>query len=69
LFCYDYCLTFDREVEYFWKARLTPTALLFFVMRYIGLFNTIFVLLESNITWPARSNLVSTTSHILQSVD
>ncbi|KAH9942050.1 hypothetical protein B0H21DRAFT_751393, partial [Amylocystis lapponica] len=57
LFCYDYCLTFDREVEYFWKAKLSPIALLFYVMRYTGLFTIIFVMLESSIKWTARSDL------------
>ncbi|KAH9942060.1 hypothetical protein B0H21DRAFT_528134 [Amylocystis lapponica] len=59
LLCCDYTLTFSREVEYFWKAKLTPVALLFYVLRYAGLFNTIFVMLGTSIDWSKHGNLVS----------
>ena len=31
---YDYCLTFDREVEYVWKKKLSFMTTLFFLYRY-----------------------------------
>ncbi|OSX61039.1 hypothetical protein POSPLADRAFT_1047321 [Postia placenta MAD-698-R-SB12] len=41
LYCYDYCLTFDREVKFFWGRRPSLAATLFFTFRYAALLNTI----------------------------
>ncbi|OSC97812.1 hypothetical protein PYCCODRAFT_1376405, partial [Trametes coccinea BRFM310] len=46
LFCFDYMLTFAREVRRIWKLRFTTSAMLFYCVRYSALFNTIFVVLE-----------------------
>ncbi|TFK88270.1 hypothetical protein K466DRAFT_547390, partial [Polyporus arcularius HHB13444] len=34
LFLYEYLLTFDLEVEYFWRSRLTRATALYFANRY-----------------------------------
>jgi len=49
LICYDYCLTFDREVKYFWKAKLTPMSLLFYVIRYSAVTSTALIIVESTL--------------------
>ncbi|KAI0795661.1 hypothetical protein C8Q75DRAFT_712084, partial [Abortiporus biennis] len=41
LFIWDYLITFDREVGYFWGERLSVVSLLFFVNRYVNLFAVI----------------------------
>lgn len=41
LYCYDYLLTFDREVKYFWRGGMSLATALFFAYRYAGLLNTI----------------------------
>ncbi|KAL4253658.1 hypothetical protein ABKN59_003739 [Abortiporus biennis] len=41
LFIWDYLITFDREVGYFWGKRLSVVSLLFFVNRYVNLFAVI----------------------------
>ncbi|RPD75587.1 hypothetical protein L226DRAFT_49377 [Lentinus tigrinus ALCF2SS1-7] len=46
LFCYDYCLTFGREVQYIWPLRLSVPSLLFFAVRYPALVNTAFIILD-----------------------
>lgn len=44
---YDYCLTFEREIEHFWKrARFTVVSTLFVTNRYLGLLGPIPVVLE-----------------------
>ncbi|KAH9942052.1 hypothetical protein B0H21DRAFT_751408 [Amylocystis lapponica] len=56
LICYDYCLTLSREVEFFWRgSRLSPAAMLFYVTRYAVLLKTVFIVLESDLGWPART--------------
>ena len=44
---YDYALTFSREVELFWKGRLTGAAVLFFFNRYLSLVVDVYGLLEN----------------------
>ncbi|TBU23717.1 hypothetical protein BD311DRAFT_66043 [Dichomitus squalens] len=39
LICYDHFITFDREVNFFWKGKLTGAGILFFCNRYLGLVN------------------------------
>ncbi|KAI0760047.1 hypothetical protein C8Q74DRAFT_1293489 [Fomes fomentarius] len=38
LFLYDYLLTLDLEVEYFWRTRTTGATILFFANRYTNIF-------------------------------
>ncbi|KAL1949132.1 hypothetical protein VTO73DRAFT_10938 [Trametes versicolor] len=45
LFCFDYSLTFAREVEHIWKREFSTTAVLFYFFRYLGLITTIFAVL------------------------
>lgn len=52
MYCYDYCLTFDREIKYFWKTPITLPASLFFSFKYSMLLCTIpELLLLSQGTW------------------
>lgn len=37
LFLYDYLLTLDLEVEYFWRTRTTRATILFFANRYTNI--------------------------------
>ncbi|RPD72646.1 hypothetical protein L226DRAFT_614790 [Lentinus tigrinus ALCF2SS1-7] len=37
LLIYDFVLTFDREVELFWKRKLTSASVLFILTRYIAI--------------------------------
>ena len=34
LFCYDYLLTFDREVQYLWRRKFASSTVLYALMRY-----------------------------------
>jgi len=45
LCCYDFCLTFGREVQFVWHAKQSMATLLFYCFRYPALLNTIFVVL------------------------
>ncbi|KAL1949130.1 hypothetical protein VTO73DRAFT_10936 [Trametes versicolor] len=46
LFCFDYCLTFGREVDFVWKRGLSVSTVLFYAARYPAFFSTIFVILD-----------------------
>ena len=37
IFLYDWFLTIDGEMEYFWNRQVTGATILFFVNRYISL--------------------------------
>jgi len=41
LLCYDYCLTFSREVEFIWKQNFNMGKVLFFFNRYVPILNLI----------------------------
>ncbi|KAI0729764.1 hypothetical protein C8Q72DRAFT_911806 [Fomitopsis betulina] len=43
LCCYDFCLTFTRELKFMWKLKPSAGALLFFTLRYPAILNTIMV--------------------------
>ncbi|OCH89287.1 hypothetical protein OBBRIDRAFT_732855, partial [Obba rivulosa] len=58
LCCFDYCLTFSREVRYVHQARQSLTSFLFYVLRYTALFNTIFEILELLPAWKGENDLV-----------
>ncbi|KAI0794723.1 hypothetical protein C8Q74DRAFT_1163584, partial [Fomes fomentarius] len=45
LFIYDTLLTFGREVDCFWRGRITGARILFLANRYIFLFYTVFRLI------------------------
>ncbi|KAI0685066.1 hypothetical protein C8T65DRAFT_748277 [Cerioporus squamosus] len=47
LVVYEYMITFGREVELFWKGRLTGAAILFFFNRYLSLLVNVYGLLEN----------------------
>ncbi|KAH9945991.1 uncharacterized protein BXZ73DRAFT_95504 [Epithele typhae] len=50
---FDYTLTFEREVEHFWKtAKFNAVAVLFVINRYIGLLGPIPVLFEYFVALP-----------------
>ena len=55
-FIYDILLTFDVEVEFFWKNPFTGAAALFLANRYLGLASVILNLIELQ---PFRSDMVS----------
>ncbi|RPD61312.1 hypothetical protein L227DRAFT_65094 [Lentinus tigrinus ALCF2SS1-6] len=63
LFCYDYCLTFGREVQYIWPLRLSIPSLLFFAVRYPALVNTIFIILDQTCWRGMRDELYDHGSH------
>ena len=37
LYVYEYIITFGREVDLFWKRKITLAAVIFFASRYISL--------------------------------
>ena len=52
LYVYDYLLTLDREIKYFWKAQQSFGTILFYFYRYPALANTIFeVLSRMSASW------------------
>ncbi|KAH9922472.1 uncharacterized protein B0H18DRAFT_879319, partial [Fomitopsis serialis] len=55
LCCYDWCLTFDREVNLIWKSKLSPITVLFCFLRYPAVLNTAVELL-SRASWRWQSN-------------
>ena len=62
---YDHLLTFDREVELFWKGKVNTATVLFFLNRYIVLgFNT-YALANSSI--PVSDVVGSFESMVFQS--
>lgn len=59
----DYILTFAREVEHIWKREYSASAMLFCLVRYSGLVNTLFVVLvETGRT--GISDKVHVASHV-----
>lgn len=46
VFLWDYCVTFDEEVRFFWGGKLSPATILFMINRYVNLLITILELLE-----------------------
>lgn len=44
LLCHEYLLTFDREVEFFWRRKLTVASLVFYINRYGALFGAFLAL-------------------------
>ncbi|KAI0654362.1 hypothetical protein C8Q70DRAFT_883259, partial [Cubamyces menziesii] len=58
LFCFDYCLTFTREIQRIWKLKLAPSAIIFYCVRYPALFSTLFVILEQT-RWSGISDPVT----------
>ncbi|KZT65309.1 hypothetical protein DAEQUDRAFT_768972 [Daedalea quercina L-15889] len=59
LCCYDFCLTFTREVKFMWKLKPSIGSILFFTLRYPALCNTIMVIL-GYLSWGSwQSQLVS----------
>ncbi|EKM56875.1 uncharacterized protein PHACADRAFT_254235 [Phanerochaete carnosa HHB-10118-sp] len=46
LFLWDYCITFDDEVQYVWKGKWTPATFIFLINRYVNLVITILELFE-----------------------
>ncbi|KAI9067876.1 hypothetical protein FKP32DRAFT_1562917 [Trametes sanguinea] len=57
LFCYDYCLTFGREVQLVWRRRFSTSSVLFFGARYPAVFSTIFVIMDMT-SWKGMSDWV-----------
>ncbi|KAH9922452.1 uncharacterized protein B0H18DRAFT_1120851 [Fomitopsis serialis] len=45
LCCYDFFLTFTREVQFMWKLKPSMASILFFTLRYPALCNTVLVVL------------------------
>lgn len=49
---YEYAITFDQEVELFWKEKLTIASALFLANRYVALiYNVLNVLLPDPTTY------------------
>ncbi|KAI0725499.1 hypothetical protein C8Q72DRAFT_888610 [Fomitopsis betulina] len=46
LYVYDYLLTLDREIKYFWKAKQSFGTILFYFYRYPALVNVLFEVLS-----------------------
>ena len=64
LCCYDFCLTFTRELKFMWKLKPSTGSLLFFTLRYPALCNTIMVIL-GYLSWGAwQTQLVSDESTV-----
>lgn len=63
---YDYCLTFEREIEHFWKrARFTVVSTLFVTNRYLGLLGPIPVVLEYFTQLPSPVSVRSRRTQLL----
>ncbi|EPT00569.1 hypothetical protein FOMPIDRAFT_1049606 [Fomitopsis schrenkii] len=60
LCCYDFCLTFTRELKFMWKLKPSAVSLLFFTLRYPALLNIIMVVFGylSWGTWQTQLMLV-----------
>lgn len=41
--CYEHVLTLGREINYIWMGRFSGATLLFYVIRYAGLFGAALV--------------------------
>lgn len=48
VYFYDYFLTFDREVELFWKRKFTGASMIFYLNRYTTIVQFILLLLQDN---------------------
>jgi hypothetical protein len=48
---YDYILTLDEEIIFFWKRKINLVTALFFLNRYFGLFGNAAVILQSFRSW------------------
>ncbi|TDL21551.1 hypothetical protein BD410DRAFT_724285, partial [Rickenella mellea] len=47
LLYYDYLLTIDQEIKFFWGRRITFVSGLFFACRYLSLFGNIPIILQT----------------------
>ncbi|KAI0366874.1 hypothetical protein BV20DRAFT_951428, partial [Pilatotrama ljubarskyi] len=57
LFCYDYCLTFRREVRLVSRHGASTSSILLYAVRYSAFFSTIFVILDL-LPWKGISDRV-----------
>ncbi|EMD35689.1 hypothetical protein CERSUDRAFT_75233 [Gelatoporia subvermispora B] len=55
-YCYDYFLTLDDEVEYIWQKKFSFPTFIFYVVRYLALLDTLFVIAEAY-PWPGQTDL------------
>ncbi|TDL17274.1 hypothetical protein BD410DRAFT_794430 [Rickenella mellea] len=62
LLYYDYLLTINQEMIFFWRRRITFASGLFFACRYLSLFGNVPVILQTFGYWPPDSS----TCHSLQ---
>ncbi|KAL6302675.1 hypothetical protein BKA93DRAFT_383275 [Sparassis latifolia] len=46
LLLYDFGLTFDREVQYIWRSKLSLPSLLFYTIRYSTILNAVPEIME-----------------------
>lgn len=46
LFCFDYSLTFTREVERIWKHEFSTPVILFYIIRYSAMISALLVILD-----------------------
>ncbi|GJE86752.1 hypothetical protein PsYK624_028330 [Phanerochaete sordida] len=46
LFLWEFCVTFDDEVEYVWRGRWTPATILYMINRYVNVVITLLELLD-----------------------
>lgn len=46
LLVYDFALTFDQEIDLFWRRKVTGATILFLGTRYTAIFSFIFELLS-----------------------
>ncbi|EJF58086.1 hypothetical protein DICSQDRAFT_29310, partial [Dichomitus squalens LYAD-421 SS1] len=46
LYLYNWIITIDQEVEYFWKEKVTGAAILFYLNRYISLASFVISLVD-----------------------
>lgn len=58
IFCFDYLITFDDEVEFFWKRKKSPVAVMLLFNRYLVLFGYMILFLALyNPIWDATKPL------------
>jgi len=51
---YDYFMTLDQEIKFFWNKKLNIVNILFFVNRYLSIFGTVPVILQNFGPWSEK---------------
>lgn len=58
---YDYFMTLDQEIKFFWNKKLNVVNILFFVNRYLSIFGTVPVILQNFGPWSEKVSIPNVT--------